>query len=178
MASGTTPISSRPRTVTIASYLIYAQAALSVVSALIQLALVDDFKVAAGAASPSPTAGTDAVSDMRFFVFMSISTTVLVLALGWFCGRGGRRARVIVWLVGVGGLLDLPIVAQTLTSHGFFSGKPDWYPALWFTSAALVSLGMLTASILLALPISRPFFRKPAPTPTPATTTPSASVIT
>jgi hypothetical protein len=175
MASAIPARTARPRTVSIASYLLYIAAAAPLVFSLIQVALIDDLKRAAERAYAgtylADTASTDAASTAIGGLVGSIVVAIAVAALGYFCGKGKNPARILVWIFAGGQLFNLPVASQ-LFSHGYFARKPGWYLPL---SVANLTIGLgtlLAVSILLAVPASRPFFRKPQALQPPTGTEP------
>lgn len=175
MASAIPATAARPRTVSIASYLIYTAAAAPLVFALIQVALIDDLKRAAERAYAGTymeaTASTDAARTTITGLVGTIVSASAVVALGYFCGKGKNPARILVWIFAGGELLTLPAL-RTVLSHSFFAKKPGWYLPLSVANLTIVVGALFAASILLAVPASRPFFRKPQASQPPASPEP------
>lgn len=166
-----TPVS-RPRSVSIASYLLCASAAVPVMFALVQVVLVDDMKRAAelpyAGTSLAATAGTDAATTAGTTLVSAIVSAIAIVAIAYFCARGKNPARILVWIFAGGSLLTLPISISVLLSPGFFDRKPSWYLPLYVADITIIKGALFAASVLLALPASRPFFRKPQASATPA----------
>jgi hypothetical protein len=164
MASSIPATATRPRTVSIASYLLYIVAAAPLVFSLVQVALIDDLKRAAERAYAgtylADTAGADAASTAIIGLFGSIVTAIAFVALGYFCGRGKNPARILVWILAGGQSLNIPVSTHAF-SHDFFAKRPGWYLPLTVANLAIVIGALLAVAILLAVPASRPFFRKP-----------------
>lgn len=164
MASATPATVARPRTVSAASYTLYGLATAPVLFAAVQLALLGDLKRAAESAyagtDMAPTAGADAASLAITGLASSVFTAIVLAALGFFCGKGKNWARIIVWIFAAGRVLTIPGTVP-IFRDGFLTTKPAWYLPMTLTSIAITLAGFVTVSILLALPVSRPFFRKP-----------------
>jgi len=165
----TTPdIATPPRGVTAATLLLYAVAATAVIVALIPVALVDDLKAAAEHAYAgtqlAATAAHDAASLAGSGLVSAFAAAAFWSALAFFCGRGRNPARITVWICG--GLTALNVlVGISALPHDFFARRPDWYLPMFIVGIAIRLIGLAAASVLLAVPSSRPFFRKPLPPP-------------
>ncbi|OKI58015.1 hypothetical protein [Micromonospora sp. CB01531] len=151
MSATSTLPSDRPRPVAAASWLLYLLAALPTLSALLQLVFRAD---------PKATGG-----DAFILVPGAVVIGVLVAALGRLCAMGRNVARVVVWLMTAGAVLNIVAVTVTVLQPGSFASRPDWYPPFLVTVAAVQLIVLVAASILLALPTARPFFRRRMPQP-------------
>ncbi|GAA1846879.1 hypothetical protein [Asanoa iriomotensis] len=146
MSATNTSLSDRPRPVAAASLLLYVLAALPALSALLQLLLRADPTAAGG--------GADTLLPG------ALVTGVLVAALGYFCAAGRNAARVVVWLMTAGAMLNLVAVTVTVLRPDSYATRPDWYPIFLVTVGAVQLIVLAAASILLAQPTARPFFRR------------------
>jgi hypothetical protein len=163
MASTPAPTVIRPRAVTIATNVLYVVAGIPPIFALVQLALVDDLKRAAertyAGTELAATAASDAENLVTTGLFGSVVSAAILVALSFFCGRGRNWARILVWLFAVGRTLSVLISVRTL-GDGYAATKPAWFIAGTATTLAITTAGILAAAVLLAVPASRPFFRK------------------
>jgi hypothetical protein len=172
MATIPTPAVSRPRPVTGASYVLYAVAGVPLVFAVVQLALVDDLKRAAERAylgtELAATAASDAESLVTTGLIGSVLSAAILATLSFFCGKGRTWARRLVWLFAAAQTLDVVISARVLGDR-HAATKPAWFIAGTATTMAITAAGILTAAVLLTVPASRPFFRRPRSPQTPPT---------
>jgi hypothetical protein len=134
-----------------ASLLLYVLAALPALSALLQLLFRADPTAAGGGA--------------LILLPGALVTGVLIATLGHLCATGRNAARVIVWLMTAGAVLNLVAVTVTVLRSGSYASRPDWYPTFLVTVGAAQLIVLVPASILLALPTARPFFRRRMPQP-------------
>ncbi len=169
---------------TVASYLLYAVAVLQLINALIVFSTIGPMREAAEAAY----AGTDAEGAEGFIVGVLIAGGVINLIIGigfavlsYFNSKGKNPSRIVTWVIGG---ISLCCLGAGLGSNALVSGldsgasttgpsqdevqrrmeeaTPSWYTP---TTTALTVIGLLAilgAVILLALPASNDFFRKPA----------------
>lgn len=162
---------SRPRQVTIATYLLYAVPAAGLVGSLIDLAFVDDLKRAAERAyagtDMAATAAADTATSALTGLVAGIVSAILIGALVFFCGMGKNWARIIVWVF-TGGQLVTLANEVLLYSQGYFARKPSWYLPRTVATLTIDLVVLCAASILLALPASRPYFRKSLSSAAPA----------
>lgn len=147
MSATNTPPSERPRPVVAASLLLYVLAGLPALSALLQLLFRAD---------PTATTGGGALDLLPG----ALVTGVLVAALGYFCAAGRNAARVIVWLLTAGAMLNLVTVTVTVLRPDSYATRPDWYPIFLVAAGAVQLIVLAAASILLAQPTARPFFHR------------------
>jgi hypothetical protein len=133
--------------------------------ALVQLAFIGDFKRAAERAMPG--SGADAANLVTMSVAAATAGAAIIGWLTWSCGKGKRWARLLIWILAAGSMLNAPLTMSAL-SHGFFDRRPGWFHPMYtgFIACSLVLLA--AAAVLLALPGSRPFFHA-APTSEPPT---------
>ena len=173
---------SRPTTVTVASYLLYAVAAIQLINALIVFSTTGPMRDAAEAAY----AGTDAEGAEGFVVGALIAGGVINLIIGagfavlsFFNSKGKNPSRIVTWVVGG---ISLCCLGAGLGGNALVSGMdsgsttgpsqdevarrmeeatPSWYTPTTTTLTVIGLLAILGAVILLALPASNDFFRKP-----------------
>jgi hypothetical protein len=175
--------------VTISSYLLYATALCQLASLVITLAYLGTqqrvLRQAGGATADAAT--TNAIATVvALVVGLLIVAALVVLAV--LNMRGRNAARITTWVlgglslccVGAGSAATALLSSVDTTGSGTVSpaelqrrvdaALPAWYGPVTNTLAVLSGLALLGALILLALPPSNAFFRKPAPagwTPTP-----------
>jgi hypothetical protein len=147
----------RPTAVTIACYLIYTFAAAAAVEVLIKAAFTNNLRPAG---VPPAAPGAAAVGTI-----VGLAIAAGIAALGYRCAKGGNVARIITWIV-LGVLLCASALSTAAIVDGALGGVlsdlPGWY---LLTTAAIQAIYLLTAIptvILLALPASNAYFRKPA----------------
>jgi hypothetical protein len=195
----------RPATVTVSSYLLWVTAAIALLDTILTLSVVgrmtDAYRdVYAGTAAEGSEAVIVAVSVVGVVINILFAAGLAILAI--FNNRGRQGARVTTWVLGGISLCcsGLGLAGTALTSSmNFDSGStggpsaseverrlsealPSWYEPVSTTLAVLSLLTILAAMILLALPASHPFFRRPAaagwdpsmPYPYPPAGTPAA----
>lgn len=175
----------RPTTVTVAGWLLFAIAAIQIVSmivALSQLSTIADV-------TEDAYRGTDAEDAARISTVVGTLVGAILGALfaiafvilAIFNNRGKNASRITTWvLAGIGaccGIFGL-IGAVAGSSFRFGGGDddlpdpadvqrqiddavPSWYRPSTITLGLLALIGLLVVIILLALPPSNEFFRKP-----------------
>lgn len=186
--SPSTPARQRPSTVTISSYLLYLFLACQVISLIITLSTIGKTRdVLRDAYEGSTADGAEQVADFFFAFGLGSAILVLLLAvvlgvLAMFNNQGKNGARITTWIVGgimvccTGGTL-LSGAAGGFTTGGNSSGDmpspdeiqrrldealPGWVTPVSLLLGVISLLALLAALILLALPKSNEFFRKPA----------------
>ncbi len=82
------------------------------------------------------------------------------VALGYFVGRGSRIARVLVWLITAGVLINIPLTLGQSMTDGYYDRKPGWFEPVQITSLVVSAAVYLTVAVLLALPAARPYYRR------------------
>lgn len=199
--SQSTPARQRPSTVTISSYLLFLFLACQVISLIVTLSTIGKTRdVLRDAYSGSTAEGADQVANFVFAFALGAGILVLLLAvvlavLAIFNNRGSNGSRITTWIVGgimvccTGGTVLNGVGGGSFTTGGNGSGDmpssqevqrrleealPSWITPVSITLGVISLLALLAALILLALPKSNEFFRKPAaawepPTPAPAT---------
>jgi hypothetical protein len=176
----------RPRSVTISSYLLFLVAGLLVIVAIISLStlgtVADVYRDA--------YQGTEAKGLESIVVGAGAAGTIVQLLLaagfvilGLLNNRGRNVSRIVTWVVGGIGVcctglglagtgLANQMNAQPTTGNLPDPGEvqrrledalPSWYQPVSTTLTVLALLALLGALILLALPASNEFFRKPQP---------------
>lgn len=175
---------SPPSTVKLSTYLLWATAAVSLITAVLALSVVGRMSEAyRDLYAGTPAEGSEAVvvgaSVVGAVISVLFAAGLAVLAI--FNNRGRNGARITTWVIGgialcCGGL-GLAGTALTSsmnlddTSGGPSAAEverrldevlPSWYDPATLTLSVLSLLTLLGAIILLALPASNAFFRKPA----------------
>ncbi len=175
------PVRVRPGVVTISSYLLMFYAALAVLDVVVALTTLG----AAREVYEEAFAGTTAEGTEGAVVFAAAATSVVTLlfAVGFVVlallnNRGMNPARITTWVVGgialccvavglafsaagsvVEGDVSGDVVSQEELNRRLDEALPSWHePVL---TATLGAIALLVALILLALPPSNEFFRKP-----------------
>jgi hypothetical protein len=176
----------RPTTVTVSSYLLWVTAAIALISAVLSLSVVGRMTdVYRDVYAGTDAEGTEAVIVGFSVVIVVISILIAagLVILSIFNNRGRNGARVTTWVIGgiflccSGSGLLLASASSSLTGNtGSTAGGPSptevedrlnevlpsWYNPLSNTLGVISLLALLGALILLALPASNAFFRKPA----------------
>jgi len=162
---GQEPLPPRPKTVTAAAGLLVAEAVLLLVGAIVGLLTrdtvqraVDDYLEAHDLAANS-NPGVNAVSSTIGIIFGLVYAAGLVaLALGVL--RRSNVARIIAWVIC--GLALCCVSAGPIAQVALYS---DYLPGGYLTYTVVVGLlqfiGFIAIIVLLALPASNVFFRKP-----------------
>jgi hypothetical protein len=176
----------RPSSVTISSYLLYLVAGIQIIGTIIALVVAGDYQrvvkdayadVDGGDAIASITSAT-LIGGAIFSLLVGIGLAVLAI----FNNRGKNAARITTWVVGgiflcCGGF---GLISQAASGSMNFGGPtdpdapspeelqelladalPSWYGAVTILLSVIGLLALLGALILLALPPSNEFFRKP-----------------
>lgn len=183
----------RPTTVTISAFLLIAMAVLQLLGIGVSLLSLGAAKDAVAKLYPSGSDEAKIFETAFTFgivlaVVLSIIFAALLLVCGIFVGKGKQWARITTWVVGglmlccgvaglAGGAMQGMIPQQGAGSgpsqaeitQAVQDATPGWITGV---STGLQLIGVLAALavvILLALPPSHAFFRKPAPEWTPPT---------
>jgi hypothetical protein len=172
--------------VTISSYLLYLVGAIQLISVILSFAYLGDQRrvyedafseVKDGDAAAAVTVGF-LVGAALFGLLFGIGLVILAI----FNNRGKNGSRITTWVVGgifacCGGLGLISLFAGGSMNFGqtdpnmptqaelqdmLRDALPSWYNALTIILGVLGVLALLGALILLALPPSNEFFRKPA----------------
>ncbi|MFB9234802.1 hypothetical protein ACFFWC_04515 [Plantactinospora siamensis] len=176
----------RSSSVTISTYLLYAVAALQVISAIVALSVLGKIN----SVYKELYAGTSAEGAESFAtvgaivgVVVSLLLAVAYVVLGMFNNRGKNASRIVTWVLagigvcctggglagrgltgsmgGNGGNADVP--SATEVQNRLNDVLPSWYGPVAAILSVLAVLALLAVIILLALPASNAFFRKPQP---------------
>lgn len=185
MADPTAPAApARPGSVTTSSYLLYAYAVLSVIGGIANLSIIgkmtDVYREAYEGTSAEGSEGAVAVTSVITGVIgLLLALAFVVLAI--FNNRGKNASRIVTWVLGgisicCGGFGLIGTLFSGSMNFGSQEGVPDaaeiqrrledalpgWYFPLSLTTAVIGIIALVVALILLALPPSNEFFRKPA----------------
>lgn len=175
----------RPTVVTVSSYLLYASAAASLIGSLVSLSTIGTFSDVYGDLYEN-TAESGFESIIVGTLVAGVAISILVAAglviLAIFNNRGRQGARITTWVIGGlylccsgFGLLGtaagsgLNMGTGTSTSgpsaeeveSRLSSELPGWYEPVSTLLTVLTVLALLAAVILLLLPASNAYFRKP-----------------
>jgi len=184
MASAAQPAGARvrPTTVTVASYLLYAMAALELIAVILGFVTLPKLQRAYQDAFQNVQGGSTAATIATVVgVVVGVLGLLFALAfaiLGVFVGRGRNGARITAWII-VG--LSVCCFGSGLFGSSFGNsfrssgnGAPDateiqrkitaavpgWYPGVSLTLSVLNLLMAIAVIVLLLLPASNDFFRK------------------
>jgi preprotein translocase subunit YajC len=183
----------RPSTVTVAGMLLYGIAGLTVISAIVSVATFSKTMDAAKEAYANISNGDTVITFARIGGIIGIIFSLLIAALFVVLAAGNLRGknglRITTWVIaGLGVICYGCGVAsgglQTRFTSGGSTGDanaqqlrdaaqkmqdsiPAWTHAWSVTAAVLGLIASATVIILLALPSSNQFFRKPEPEFTP-----------
>ncbi|NYT95393.1 hypothetical protein [Salinispora sp. H7-4] len=175
------PVRVRPGIVTISSYLLFFYAALALLDVVVALThLGGTREVYKDAYAGTPQEGTEGAA---VFIVAAMSVVGLLFAVGIVVlallnNRGMNPARIITWVVGgialccvgvglafsaAGSVLETDVSGDVVSpeelNRRLDEVLPSWHePVL---TGALGAIALLVALILLALPQSNEFFRKP-----------------
>ncbi|GIF50386.1 hypothetical protein DFJ67_2469 [Asanoa ferruginea] len=181
-----------PGTVRISSYLLYATAAIEVISLLVTLATLSDLRQGLNDAYAGTTL-EDAGDTAAVVVAVAGGVIALIIAiglvvLGFLNLRGKNAARIVTWIVGglfvlccgIGSLLgaagggmnfdsgaDAPDAADVQSKID--AAMPSWHGPVNTVLSIIPILLVLGTLILLALPASNAWFKPKAATWEPPT---------
>jgi hypothetical protein len=183
----------RPSTVTISSFLLIAMAVLQLLGiglALLSLGAGKDAvaKLYSSGSEEAKIFETAFTVGIVIAVVMSVIFAALLLVCGIFVGKGKQWARITTWVVGgllvccgIGGLAGNALQgmmpqppsgsgpSQAEITQAVQDATPGWITGVTTGVQLIGVLAALAVVILLALPPSHAFFRKPAPEWTPPT---------
>lgn len=175
---------SPPTTVRVSTYLLWLVAAVSLITAVITISVVGRMSDAyrdlyAGTAAEGSEAVIVGASVIGVVISVLFAAGLVVLAI--FNNRGRNGARITTWVIGAISLCcnGFGLAGTALTgSMNLDDGSggpsaaeverrlsevlPSWYDPATITLAVISLLALLGAMILLALPASNAYFRKPA----------------
>ncbi|MFC7245485.1 hypothetical protein ACFQO7_23670 [Catellatospora aurea] len=190
-APGSTP---RPATVSVSALLLYVISAILLLSAAISVytfasmpeGLIEDIYRDAGMdAGLAESTASIAMVTAYVTAALYVALAVFFVVLGMFVNKGKQWARITTWvLTGIGlCCIGFGLVFQGLgsglgsSSAGGIDQKevtdrlaevaPDWSVLVGTVLNVVLLLSMLGVIIMLALPPSNAYFRKPAPEWTP-----------
>ena len=186
--SQSTPARQRPSTVTISSYLLFLFLACQVINFILTLSTIGKTRdVFRDAYAGSSADGADQVANFVFAFALGGGILVLLLAvvlavLAILNNQGRNGARITTWIIG--GIMVCCVGAGLISGAGggFNTGGntggdmpspeevqrrldealPSWITPVSLVLGVISLLALLAALILLALPKSNEFFRKPA----------------
>ncbi|MER7002964.1 hypothetical protein ABT297_07940 [Dactylosporangium sp. NPDC000555] len=176
----------RPSTVSLAAMLLFAAAAIEVINVVLSLLYAQKIAEATKRVyeqAGAPTNSTGAAIGATVNVVFGFVIVVILVLLGYFISRGSQVARILTWVLGgiafccnLFGLGSL-LFAQPLWDQArkatpklptwdeyqriVSAEVPGWYQPVTTVLSILLILAILVPIILLALPASHPYFRKP-----------------
>ena len=175
----------RPASVTISSYLLYLVAALQVVGLVLAISMLgptmEVYEEGFAGTPMAEQAGLFATVGLVVGVGFGVLLAVGLVVLAVLNNRGKNAARIVTWVVGglflccLGGGLTISATGNALDFGSGGANGPDqaeierlledrlpsWYMPADLTLDVLAFLALLAALILLALPASNEFFRRP-----------------
>lgn len=185
----------RPGTVSFATFLLYLLALLSIVSAALNIytaSFQDKEKLLAifleGGYPQDQAEASASLAPVTFYAGAGVSVVLAILyvVLAIFVGKGKQWARITAWVVsGLGiccGLIGLAFLSfeSTLTGMADTGGidvekvtadqaalLPSWLTPLTNALSIVSLVACIAVVVLLLLPPSHPYFRKPEPVWTP-----------
>lgn len=188
-SQGGQPVQQRPVVVTVAGYLLFATAALTVLSVLASIVSIGPtMDVYADAYAGTAAEGTEAVviGSLVFGVVVNLLLAAGYVALAIFNNKGKNPSRVTTWVIGglsicctgfglagtalssamTGLTADLPSESgmpdPEAVNRQLTDAIPAWVTPVTVVTSVLTLLFLLAVVILLALPPANDFFRKPA----------------
>ncbi|MDI1461758.1 hypothetical protein QEZ54_12310 [Catellatospora sp. KI3] len=189
----------RPGSVTVSAMLLHLVAALLVINAAIQVyaatqiptGLIEDIYRDAGADAEMASSFGSIVAVFSYLgaaVYVLVAITFVVLGL--FTGKGKQWARITAWVFSGLGICCYGCNIASAGANGMLSGMsgqntsgidqaeitsrlaevtPAWVTPVSTVLAVVGLLALIAVAVLLALPPSNGFFRKPAPEWVPPT---------
>lgn len=181
----------RPATVTWASYLLYGLAALQVISALMAIATFGaQARATEQAYADFPElrdlAGVSAAIGLGVGLVIAVLFAAGFVTLGVLDSKGKNAARIVTWVLAGIGVCCFGVGAAGSAANGLLSGiggtsggqgpdpaelqraisdaLPGWFYPATTTVNVLSLLASIAVIVLLALPKSNEFFRKPQQT--------------
>jgi hypothetical protein len=181
--------SPRPTTVTVSTYLLWVTAAISLITGLLTISTIGDtIDVYGDLYEGTAAEGTEGflVGASVLAVVINLLFAAGLAILGIFNNRGRNGARITTWVLGgialccngfglAGTALTNSMDFGSSTTTGAAAGPspdevqaaldralPSWYQPVSTILSVITLLCILAAVILLALPASNAFFRKPA----------------
>jgi uncharacterized membrane protein len=174
----------RPTTVTVAGWLLFVAAALQIIAVVVQLSqlgtVADATEQAYQGTGDEDTARFSTILGTTIAVILGALFAIAYVVLAIFNNRGKNPARITTWVIGGIGLCcgTLGVIGSAVSGSLNFQSTddgpdpaevqrqvdaalPGWYNPIFLTLGVIGLLGLLAAIILLALPPSNDFFRKP-----------------
>ena len=170
--------------VTVAAYLLYAVAVIQVINAILTFSISSDLSDAVRDAYAGTEAeGAESIVSIAFIggAVINLLLGVGFAVLGYFDSRGKNASRIVTWVIGgialcclginlggtalvggVGGGSTSGAPSQAEVEQRINDAMPSWFTPATTTLAAVGLIAILAAVILLALPASNEFFRKPS----------------
>jgi hypothetical protein len=194
------PAKVRPGSVTISSYLLFLVAALQVVGLVLALSVLNEtrdvYEEAFAGTDLANQAGTIGTVSLIAGASVGLIVAVGLVVLAILNNRGKNPSRIVTWVLGglflccagaglalsaagsavnmgQGGNADAPDQAEI--QRMLEERLPSWYMPASTAISVLAMIALLVALILLALPASNEFFRRPQTTwepPVPGSTYP------
>ncbi|GAB7041467.1 MULTISPECIES: hypothetical protein [Catenuloplanes] len=188
-SQGGQPVPHRPGVVTVAGYLLFATAALTVLGSLASIVSIKPtMDVYADAYAGTAAEGTESVlvGSLVFGVVVNLLLAAGFVALAIFNNKGKNPSRVTTWVIGglsicctgfgLAGNAISGAMSGLATDMPSQSGMPDpeevnrqltdaipaWVSPVTVVTSVLTLLFLLAVVVLLALPPANDFFRKPA----------------
>jgi hypothetical protein len=176
----------RPATVTYASWLLYLVGALQLISVPIALLTLGPTRKAVDDAIANDPNAQSAASAIQTITTVAVVIGVVIallfgvcwIILGMLNARGKQPARIVTWVLGglflcclgfglVGNAFGNAFSRGTTTAadqaeiqRQITAALPGWYRPVTVTISVIEILAILLAIILLALPVSHPWFRR------------------
>lgn len=181
------PPRQRPATVTAASYLLYLIAALQLLNIVAALATIGTtMDVYNDAYEGTPQEGLGTIAGAIGIGVAALGLLIFgggFVALGILNAKGKNAARIVTWVIAGIGICCFGANLAGPTSIGDFGGGtppgggpssaelqqramealPSWYGPYTFTVNLIALFAAIAVIVLLALPRSNEFFRKPQP---------------
>lgn len=176
----------RPGTVSISGYLLYVVAALQVIGAVISMVYLGDmqrvFEDAFADVDGGEAVATITTVAMVFAAAVGLLVAIGLVLLAFFNNKGKNASRITTWVIGgiflccsganvattaaggsfgTGGQADPDMPTNEELQDRLNEVLPSWFNTVTVLLSVIALLALLAALILLALPPSNEFFRKP-----------------
>jgi hypothetical protein len=159
---GQEPRPPRPTTVTAAAAALVGEAVLLLIGALVSVVTADTIQQATDdyLEAQNLTSGGNVTASRVFGIAFGLVFAAAFIGLALGVLRGSNVARIITWVVC--GLALCCVGVSTISSILLISDYlPGGYLAYTYIFTALELIGFIAAIVLLALPASNVYFRKP-----------------